>query len=193
MRSTRRAVNSVVSTPVVAAFVVLLVACAESPTSSNAVMRASTTSAAVDAATHAQFDGFICFGPSTRGDVRVTPGGTIHLRGFSNVNQWVGHNALIDGIEHNMVDANIDRDRSGVVHLDVSLQPDGMNGTWEIRQTLTIRNGVSAGGTGVGHGTGDLRGMTIKFTVGSAAPRPTGCRAGFRPFGPELHGIIISP
>jgi hypothetical protein len=194
MQSPRRAVIALVPVSLVASIVLVLGACGDAPTSGSVLTSAFTPLAAAGSATQTEFDGFICFGPSgTEGTVRVTPGGTTHLKGLTNTNQWVTGNSLIDGIENNTVSGNINRSGDGVVHLDVSLKPTGVNGTWEIRQTLTISGGVPQGSTGIGHGTGDLRGMTIKFTTGSAAPRPSGCGSGFAPFGPELHGTILSP
>lgn len=191
MQSTPKAVEALVPALAFTAVIALLGACKDTPTRPASSIEKASARAAAAASSDVAFDGFICFGPGSPGSIGVTPGGTTHVRDFSNTNQWVTGNALIDGMEHNTVSANINRTGSGVAHLDVSLQPNGINGTWEIRQTLRIEGGVPTGSAGRGHGTGDLRGMTIQFTTGAAAPR-TGCAAGFAPFGPTLHGVIHS-
>jgi hypothetical protein len=55
---------------------------------------------------------------------------------------------------------------------------------------ITALSWVLAVGGGVGHGTGDLQGMTIKYTFDLAAG-PSDCN----PDGPKghVHGIILSP
>lgn len=144
------------------------------------------------AATETNFAGFIdfCveFVPSK---LFITPGAIFHLV-TTNQNRWVTGNPLIDGVEHNAVLANINlKNGNGAAHLDVSLQPDAVNGTWEIRQTLTFRDGFPIGSSGVGHGTGDLQGMTIKFTTAPAVPVDNVCNPDL-PGGP-VTGVILSP
>lgn len=172
-----------------------LAACADSPTNPTASKSAFRPLADVVPATRTEFAGFICFGGGTDGEVVVTPGGTLHLRGATNVNRWVTGNPLIDGVEHNLADANIDlKTGSGSIHLSLSLTPDAVNGTWEITQTVTLNesassNGAAAFARGVGRGTGDLSGMTIEYTLEPAGPISDGCDSGF---GPQLHGFIVS-
>jgi hypothetical protein len=139
-------------------------------------------------ASSTEFDGFINHCASddpTR--FKITPGETLHFAA-SNENRWVTGNPLIDGLEHNTVAANINlKNGEGVVHLDLSLKPDAVNGTWEIRQQLSIPEFVS---TGVGHGTGDLQGMTIKFTTSPGAGTSV-CNPDM-PKAP-VQGVILSP
>lgn len=169
-----------------------LVACRDEPTAPNLArltasqaLKASVTGAA---ASSTAFDGFINFcQPGDLAGFRVTPGGTVHF-GVSNENRWVTGNPLIDGIEHNTGSAIINPQGQVVVNLDNSLKPDAVNGTWEIKQHFRIGDGVS---TGVGHGTGDLQGMTIKFTtdpffVPTSVCNPDQLKAG-------VHGVILSP
>ena len=142
-------------------------------------------------ATRTAFDGVINFCTSTPPqDVTVT-GHVLHLRGATNRNQWVTGNALIDGVENNVVDGSINlKTGSGIAHLVVTLKPDAVNGTWEIEQILTISGGVPGSSHGVGHGTGDLHGMTIEFTTGPSAGQST-CNPNNAAGG--VHGVITSP
>jgi hypothetical protein len=169
------------------------VACSGEPTAPNLArltapqgsLRASVGAAA---ASSTGFDGFInfCHNAGVIG-FRATPGGTVHF-GVANENRWVTGNPLIDGLEHNTGDANINPDGQVVVRLQNSLKPDAVNGTWEIVQQLRIGDGVS---TGVGHGTGDLQGMTIKFTTDPAFVPTSVCNPDDLKAG--VHGVILSP
>ena len=192
MRSTRRAVSALVPTVLMAPFVGLVYACADSPTSPNAVKAAFTPSAAVLPATRTEFEGFINFCASTPPtEITVTPGGILRIDGATNENRWVTGNRLIDGVEHNVVAGRINLSTgSGSAELKVSLKPDAVDGTWEIRQVLTISGGAPAGGHGVGHGTGDLHGMTIKFTAEPASGQSV-CNPDFGRA--RVHGVVISP
>src|SRR4029077_17187707 len=102
-------------------------------------------------------------------------------------NRWVTGNSLIDGVERNTGAANFNNTGQGVVHLTSSLKPDAVNGSWEIQTQLSLPDFV---GSGVGHGTGELQGMTIKYTFDLAAG-PSVCM----PDGPKghVHGVILSP
>lgn len=115
-----------------------------------------------------EFAGFIHFcsgGPPDK--FFVTPNGeTVHVRGASNQNVWETGNPLIDGAETNQANININPS-GGNVQLDVTVYPDGVLGTWEISQTLHPDDTGTLVGKGVGHGTGELHGMTIKFTAGA--------------------------
>jgi hypothetical protein len=169
-----------------------LVACRDDPTAPTLARLTKSpalrTSVAAAPASSTEFDGFVNFCVSddpTR--FKITSGGTLHFA-TSNENRWVTGNPLIDGVEHNTVAANINlKNGQGVVHLDLSLKPDAVNGTWEIKQQLSLPEGVSSG---VGHGTGDLQGMTIKFTssppAGTSVCNPDQPKAG-------VHGVILSP
>ncbi len=90
--------------------------------------------------------------------INVTPGGTVHIKGFTNTNQWATGNALIDGVENNVVFVSVNF-KTTVVRLDITLAPDAYPGsTWEIMQAAQFRPDGSLVADGVGHGTGDLRG-----------------------------------
>ena len=169
----------------------LLVACSGEPTPPNLAQltgpSALRASVAATAASSSEFDGFDnnC-SSSDFTKFNATPGGTLHFSA-ANENRWVTGNPLIDGIERNTVAANFNPTGQGIVHLYSSLKPDAVNGTWEIVTQLSLPEFV---GGGVGHGTGDLQGMTIKFTFDIAAG-PSDCN----PDGPKghLHGFILSP
>jgi hypothetical protein len=188
MECSRTVVNGVVSAVLVTTLSWVVVGCRDSsplaPTAPQAVLRASV---AASPASSTEFDGFINFCVSDDPSrFKITPGGTIHF-GVSNENRWVTGNPLIDGIEHNTGAANINLNNGQVVvHLELSLKPDAVNGTWEIEQQVR----PPEGSTGVGHGTGDLQGMTIKFTT-----EPAGGTSVCNPDMPKapVHGVILSP
>lgn len=150
-------------------------------------------SAAATPAMRTEFEGFVNFCESASPDkLIVTPGGTLHLHGVGNRNQWVTGNSLIDGFEENAVLLNLNlKNGTGTAQLDVTLEPDAVNGTWEIRQTVKVVDFAPAGSKGVGHGTGELQGMTIKFTTLPPAGGASLCN-------PEMgrgavHGVVIAP
>lgn len=154
---------------------------------------AAPQSAAAAVTTRTEFQGFICFGTSAGGYEWTTNGGVWHFRNGQNVNRWVTGNPLIDGVEHNVADMNLNlKNGTGTIHLDVSVKPDAVNGTWEIRQTVQFRGFEPVSTKGVGHGTGDLQGMTLKFIAQGAAPIPEACGPGGG-FGPAIQGVITSP
>lgn len=169
-----------------------LFACSDEPTAPNLARltapQALRASVAAARASSTEFDGFINF-CNNAGLIgfRATPGGAVHF-GVSNENRWVTGNPLIDGIEHNTGAANINPDGQGVVNLHLSLKPDAVNGTWEIKQHVTLPEFVT---TGVGHGTGDLQGMTIKFTTDPAFVPTSVCNPDMLKAG--VHGVILSP
>ena len=139
-------------------------------------------------ATRIYFDGLMdsCSG-GPPASVKVTPSGTVHIKGLSNINQWATGNALIDGIESNVVMTSFNW-KTQVIRLDITLVPDAFPGsTWEIMQAAQFRPDGSLVADGVGHGTGALRGMTIKFTV-----RPDDPVAGVNLCNPDLNSIPLS-
>lgn len=172
----------------------VITACTDRQTNPTATLdiRASSA-AAVTPATRTEFRGVINFCEEASLDrLIVTPGGTLHLHGVGNRTQWVTGNPLIDGFEENAVLVNVNlKDASGAAHLDVSLKPDAVNGTWEIRQTVKVRGGAPAGSFGVGHGTGELRGMTIEFTGEPPAGATSVCNPDLG--AATVQGVIISP
>jgi hypothetical protein len=146
---------------------------------------------AVTPVTRIAFEGFAHFCASGPADVRVTPGGqTLHLRDGENLNQWVTGNALIDGFETNTVIANF-TPNGGVIRLFRTLEPDAYPGsTWEIVQTNHFNPNGSISAHGVGHGTGALKGMTIKVTAAGQVSVPNPCsdmNSGV------ISGVIITP
>jgi len=168
------------------------VACSGEPTAPNlgrlTASQALRGSVAAAPAANTEFDGFINFcHPSDPTGFRVTPGGTVHF-GVSNENRWVTGNPLIDGVEHNTGAAKINPFGKLVVSLQNSLKPDAVNGTWEIVQQFRIPDGFT---TGVGHGTGDLLGMTIKFTTDPIAGRESVCNPDM--LSARVYGVILSP
>ena len=169
----------------------LLVACRNEPTAPNAARLTASqplrASVAVSAASRMEFDGFNNNCSSTDPSrFNATPSGNVHFTA-SNENRWVTGNSLIDGVERNTVIANINKTGEGVVQLNSSLKPDAVNGTWQIQWHLSLPDFV---GSGVGHGTGELQGMTIKFDFDPAAG-PSTCNSN----GPQghVHGFILSP
>lgn len=88
-----------------------------------------------------EFAGLINFCASTPPEeVNLTPGSTLHLRGATNQNQWVTGIDLVDGPEENVVNGDFNLTTgNGVAHLQVTLTPDDVDGTWVIRQTLRWR------------------------------------------------------
>ena len=131
--------TGVVSAVLVTGLSWALIGCSDSsPLRSTAPQVAVRALAATTGATTTEFDGFINFCRSV--DPTFTfAGRTVHFR-VSNENMWVTDNALISGIEHNTGIALIDP-HGLVVNLDNSLQPNGVNGTWEIKQQFRIQIG----------------------------------------------------
>jgi hypothetical protein len=187
MKANRTVINGVVRAVLVTALSWVLAGCRDSSALNPTAPRALRASVEAEAASTTEFDGFDnnCSSADLT-KFNATPGGTLHFR-VSNENRWVTGNSLIDGVESNTGAANFNNTGQGVVRLDSSLKPDAVNGTWEIQTQLSLPDFV---GSGVGHGTGDLQGMTIKFTFDLAAG-PSDCN----PDGPKghVHGVILSP
>jgi hypothetical protein len=186
MKASRTVVNGTVSAVLMTMLSWVIVGCSDSSplasTGPQVGVRASVTAAT---ASTTAFNGFInfCHGNVTYFDVA---GPTAHF-GVSNENKWVTGNPLIDGIEHNTGRAIIDP-HGLVVNLDNSLKPDAVNGTWEIKQQFRIPDGTTSG---VGHGTGDLQGMTMKFSTDPIAGAVSDCNPD--DFKAGVHGVILSP
>jgi hypothetical protein len=122
-------------------------------------------SSSVTSATRTKFDGFIHFCEITPpDDIRVTPGNTVHITGAKNRNLFDTGNPLVDGFLENVVDVNNNLNNlTGSVHITAILSPFAVDGTWEIQATNQLIRGVLIGVRAVGHGTGELQGMTIKY------------------------------
>jgi hypothetical protein len=187
MKVSRAAVNGVVNGVLVTALSWMLLGCSDSsPLTSTAPqpgVRASVTTAT---ASSTEFNGFINFCHASDFSYFTAAGRTVHF-GVSNENRWVAGNPLIDGTELNTGRAIIDP-HGLVVNLDNSLKPDAVNGTWEIKQQFRIPDGTTSG---VGHGTGDLQGMTLKFTTDPIAGAVSDCNP--NDFKAGVHGVILSP
>jgi hypothetical protein len=146
----------------------------------------------VNAAARTEFQGFIypCGGAPI--DERVTPGGVLHLLA-SNLNQWDTGNSLVDGEETNVARITIVlKSGRGVANITSTITPEGVDGTWELRYRVEVAGANPGGASGVGRGTGELRGMTLKFTAQSPVPRENSCNAAI-PFAVPVSGVIHSP
>ena len=162
-------------------------ACAADTTAPLRVPDQVRLSLAAAGASSTAFDGFINFCHAADLTFTTKSKATVHF-GVSNENRWVTGNPLIDGRELNTGSAIVNPHGQLVVNLDNQLKPDAVNGTWEIKQHLRVGDGVS---TGVGHGTGDLQGMTIKFTTDPAFVPGSVCNPDN--FKAGVHGVILSP
>lgn len=166
---------------------VLAVACEHGATSPDAL---APLLDATRAPTREAFQGFVFFcssGPPDR--AWVTPGGTFHFRKAGNTNQWVTGNPLIDGIETNEVDLNLNfKNGIGFAHGTSTLVPDAFNGTWQMEFHVNVSNGTAHG---VGHGTGDLQGMSLKWDNVVTAIPPNPCNPALG--GAETTGIVTTP
>lgn len=139
------------------------------------------------------FDGLIHFCRSGAPDkVLPTPGWyTLHIRGATNLNRWETGNPLIDGIEQNKVLINFSP-VTATVHIDATLVPDAYPGsTWEISQKIHIMRNGSVRSSGVAHGTGALKTMTLKFNTGDEVPGPNGVCSDLP--STILTGVIVAP
>jgi hypothetical protein len=124
------------------------------------------------------FEGML-YGCSSSGssEALLTPGNTLHFKGGSNVNLWVTDHPLINGLERNIVDANINFNAGvGRAHAIATLTPDGIGGSWELRFLVRVGGG---GASGVGVGRGALEGLRIDFDVQPMRGTPNLCTPGF--------------
>jgi hypothetical protein len=188
MKISRTVMKGVISGVMTAALSAVLIGCRDSsPLRSTAPQVPIRASAAIATASSTEFEGFINF--CHQADLVFTTRSpeTLHFK-VANVNKWTTGNPLIDGIEHNTGSAKINPQGQVVVTLKNSLKPDAVNGTWEMIQQLRIGDAVS---TGVGHGTGDLQGMTIKFTTNPEFISTSECNPDLAHAG--VHGVILSP
>jgi len=155
-----------------------------------AIIGAGTVSA-VTPATKVEFEGFAHSCGCGPIDIKVTPGGqTIHVRDGFCLGQWVTGNALIDGYETVTSHGEV-TPKGLILHLFRTLEPDAYPGSsWEIVQTEHIKPDGSTSSHAVGHATGALKGMTIKFTELGRVLVPNPC--------PDLNsglmnGVILAP
>lgn len=157
-----------------------LAACDATPTAAPdarapGVPGVSSSTAAAD---RVEFEGYIHFCESDPfEEIRLTPGGTLHLKEGTNRNRWITDSPLVTGDETNVVsgDINLHNPEAGLGHLEITLVPDAVDGTWEARAQLSDP-GPEGVLRGVGHGTGELRGMSIEFaTAPGVAPVENVC------------------
>lgn len=124
------------------------------------------------------FEGMI-HGCSSTGadDLFLTPGGVLHFKGGSNVNLWVTDHPLVNGIERNIVDANINFNAGvGRAQAIATLTPEGIGGSWDLRFLVRVGGGGASGG---GKGRGALEGLRIEFDVEPMPGSPNECTPGF--------------
>jgi hypothetical protein len=169
---------------------VFAVACDQGATSPDALAPLLDATAAP---TRTSFDGYIYFCSDGQPPDRewFAPGGTLHFRNAGNTNQWDMGNPLIDGIETNEVDLNLNFNGGvGFVHGTSPLVPFAVSGTWQIKFHVNTSNGTARG---VGHGTGNLQGMSLKFSnvVSTATTPPNPCNTA--PDRAWTTGIITTP
>lgn len=132
-----------------------------------------------------------CGGPP--GEERTTRGGTLHIRDAGNRNQWVTGHPLVDGFEVNVTDLHINlKTGDGIAHANSTLTPAAVNGTWEIRYHVEVEDFFPGNAHGVGHGTGDLHGMTLKFSAPPPAVGANVCNPEI-PIVVPIRLVIISP
>lgn len=134
------------------------------------------------------FDGMI-YGCSSTGpdEPFVTPGGVLHFKGGSNVNLWLTNHPLVNGVERNIVDANINFNAGvGRAHAIGTITPEDMAGSWDIRFLVRIPGG---GASGWGRGRGALEGLRLDFTVEPVPGDANQCTPGF-PFVARVHGTV---
>lgn len=173
------------------AAVSFLASCQDSPTAATAPDSPPLNKTP---ASSMPFAGFMYNCSGTESDLWVTPGGVAHFEGATNTNEWVTGNSLIDGIEENLELGGIANPNGTVTVLwEATITPDAVNGTWETSTYhLTLNANGARGAKGVAHGTGDLAGMTIRFTIVpdfTMQPPETACNPDF-PFVFVLEGVI---
>jgi hypothetical protein len=129
----------------------------------------------------------------TNGEEFVT-GNVLHFRDAENSNLWSTGNPLLDGPEVNVVNGDINlMTGTGVAHPRTTVHPVAVDGTWEIQITVTV-GPTGLTGHGVGHGTGDLAGMTIFFSnPGDVAIDPSDNPCSDLPFAVLIEGEILAP
>lgn len=152
-------------------------------------------SANASAVTRIPFSGTLygCSGTAPA-ELSVTPGGVLHFDGATNVNQWVSDNPLVNGIENNVVDANINLNGGyGRAHATGTITPESIAGTWVVHFLVKIGGPFAGQAYGSGYGTGALEGSRIDFTVEPlAGPVTNLCNADF-PFVANFTGTITGP
>lgn len=171
----------------------ILGACADQPTSPTPGAHTSAREpAALTSTTRTEFEGFIHPCESATAEEVITPGGVLHVIA-SNRNQWVTGNPLVDGTERNVVRININlKTGKGVANVRGTITPEGVEGTWEMRYQVKVTDGAPGSARGVARGTGELRGMTLKFAAEPPEPGANTCNPEI-PFVVRVSGVVIAP
>ena len=128
----------------------------------------------------------------TDGEAFVTADKMLHIRNATNHNLWVASTPYLTGYADNVVNADIDLSTGvGNAHPQQTMKPFVYDGTWESQVQIKFRpDGTET--DAVGHGTGVLTGMTIKWRViGRFATEANPC--GNDPFAARLAGEIHMP
>lgn len=99
-------------------------------------------------------------------------GQLLHMRSVTHTNFNVSDSRYLNGINTTVADAEFNlKTGSVVIRGTSSVQPDGINGTWEGTWTFIANNGVLKG-EAIAHGTGDLLGKTLFLNLYDAPPDP---------------------
>lgn len=153
----------------------------------------SVASPAAAAPTRIPFAGVFYPCGGTNGEEWVG-GNVYHFRDSENDNLWVTGNPLIDGPEVNFVNGDINLTTgTGRAHPRSTIYPVAVDGTWQLEITVFVgESGLT--GRGVGHGTGELAGMTISFTnPGDVAIDPSENPCSGVPAAVLIEGEILAP
>lgn len=139
------------------------------------------------------FAGVFCPCGGTNGEEFIS-GNVLHFRDAESYNLWSTGNPLLDGPEVNVVSGDINLlTGRGVAHPRTTVYPVAVDGSWEIQITVTVAtDGLTA--HGVGHGSGDLQGMTILFrNPGAIDVDPSDNPCSDLPFAALIEGEILAP
>jgi hypothetical protein len=98
-------------------------------------------------------------------------GNVLHVRGVGHTNVNVSTNPELNGINTTVADADFNlKTGYAVIRGTMSLQPDGIAGTWEGTWTFIYNKGVGVTGRAVAQGTGVLKGKTLFLDLYDAEP-----------------------
>jgi hypothetical protein len=99
-------------------------------------------------------------------------GQVLHMRNVTHTNFNYSDSPYMKGINTTVADAEFNlKTGSVVIRGTSSIQPYGINGTWEGTWTFIGNNGVLKG-EAIAHGTGDLFGKTLFLNLYDAPPDP---------------------
>jgi hypothetical protein len=95
-----------------------------------------------------------------------------HIRNFVHTNVTVSDNSEVNGINTTVADAEINMATGyAVIRGTTSLQPEGIEGSWEGSWTFIANKGVYRGWA-VAQGTGELAGKTLFLNLADGVPDP---------------------